>query len=171
MSAGSKTAKANLPARSKVHGAEDSQPFCRASRNLSTATFARLTAYRERSRESSHIRMRTVIERTIPEYLSPGRPLIAIHTCVVDAVASGANDVRAAALMRQELRGRSASDPVRRGRHNVMHQKLSEAPRQLEALTTPGHRGRSSRRRNVCRSTDRSMTSPCVGFRPSWTMK
>ena len=41
--------------------------------------------------------------------------------------------------MRQELRGPSASDPVGRGLHNmfsgfITHQKLSEAPRELEAL-------------------------------------
>lgn len=85
--------------------------------------------------------MRTVIERTIPEY-DEARPLIAINTWgqpVVDESLFWRERRESGRFMRQELRGPSASDPVGRGLHNmfsgfITHQKLSEAPRELEAL-------------------------------------
>lgn len=85
--------------------------------------------------------MRTVIERTIPEY-DEARPLIAINTWgqpVVDESLFWRERRESDRFMRQELRGPSASDPVGRGLHNmfsgfITHQKLSEAPRELEAL-------------------------------------
>lgn len=85
--------------------------------------------------------MRTVIERTIPEY-DEARPLIAINTWgqpVVDESLFWRERRESGRFMRQELRGPSASDPVGRGLHNIFsgfitHQKLSEAPRELEAL-------------------------------------
>lgn len=85
--------------------------------------------------------MRTVIERTIPEY-DEARPLIAINIWgqpVVDESLFWRERRESGRFMRQELRGPSASDPVGRGLHNmfsgfITHQKLSEAPRELEAL-------------------------------------
>lgn len=80
--------------------------------------------------------MRTVIERTIPEY-DEARPLIAINIWgqpVVDESLFWRERRESGRFMRQELRGPSASDPVGRGLHNmfsgfITHQKLSEAPR------------------------------------------
>ena len=85
--------------------------------------------------------MRTVIERTIPEY-DEARPLIAINTWgqpVVDESLFWRERRESGRFMRLELRGPSASDPVGRGLHYmfsgvITHQKLSEAPRELEAL-------------------------------------
>ena len=85
--------------------------------------------------------MRTVIERTIPEY-DEARPLIAINAWgqpVVDESLFWRERRESGRFMHQELRGPSASDPVGRGLHNmfsgfITHQKLSEAPRELEAL-------------------------------------
>ena len=85
--------------------------------------------------------MRTVIERTIPEY-DEEQPLIAINTWgqpVVDESLFWRERRESGRFMRQELRAPSAQDPIGRGLHNmfsgfITHQKLAEAPRELEAL-------------------------------------
>jgi len=122
--------------------------------------------------------MRTVIERTIPEY-DEARPLIAINTWGQPVVDSGANDVRATASC-----ARSYADRVRRIQSDEACTICFRASSRIRSFlkrraswrhyTMPGSSPVvSSRRARSCRkSTARWMTSsPCVGFRPSWTMK
>ena len=123
--------------------------------------------------------MRTVIERPSMTRLGRSSRSILGGSLLWTNRSSGANDARAAALC-----ARSYADRVRRIRSDEACTICFRASSRIRSFlkrraswrlsTMPGSSPVvSSRRARSCRrSTGRWMTSsPCVGFRPSWTMK